>query len=156
LEAVLALEPPHVSAYALTVEPGTPLAADPTRHPDDDDQAEKYILVDTALGDAGLTNYEISNWARPRYECRHNLLCWAQGDYRGIGCAAHSHGRGRRWWTVRTPERSIAAVESGHSPQAAGEELAPDERRAEALQLALRTRHGVPVGAFGADGLDGL
>ena len=155
LEQVLALEPPHVSAYALTVEPGTPLAADPARHPDDDDQADKYVLVDGMLTDAGLANYEISNWARPGHECRHNLLYWRQGDYRGIGCAAHSHQAGRRWWNVRTPERYIAAITSGTSPVAADEVLTDDERRAEALQLALRTRDGVPAHAVPED-LHGL
>ena len=159
LDAVLALDPPppHVSAYALTVEPGTPLAADPARRPDDDDQAGKYLTADAVLCAAGLSWYEISNWARPGHECRHNLLYWAQGDYRGIGCAAHSHLAGRRWWNVRTPERYIAAVESGRSPLAAEEVLDDGARALEALQLALRTRGGVPAAALGAaDGLDGL
>lgn len=152
LDAVVALEPPHVSAYALTVEAGTPLARDPARHPDDDDQAEKYALADAALAAAGLRSYEISNWARPGHECRHNLLYWRQGDYRGIGCAAHSHVDGRRWWNVRTPERYIAAAS-----KTAGEELLDDEeRRVEALQLSLRTRDGVPAGALDVEGLDGL
>ncbi|HEX2038313.1 MAG TPA: radical SAM family heme chaperone HemW [Acidimicrobiales bacterium] len=158
LEEVLALEPPHVSAYALTVEPGTPLAADAARHPDDDDQAEKYLLAEDALVGAGLRNYEVSNWAQHGHECRHNLLYWRQGDYRGIGCAAHSHRAGRRWWNVRTPERYIAAVAAGASV-VAGEEVLDDEARAaERLQLALRTRDGVPRDALDADdeALDGL
>lgn len=157
--AVVALGPPHVSAYALSVEPGTPLATDPGRHPDDDDQAAKYLAVDTALGAAGLASYEVSNWARPGHECRHNLLYWSQGNYRGIGCAAHSHESGRRWWNVRAPERYIERIGAGRSPEAAGETLAPEERRRERLQLALRTRSGVPADAFDpadlAD-LDGL
>jgi len=151
LDDVLALDPPHVSAYALTVEAGTALAADPRRHPDDDDQASKYVAADAVLQAAGLRSYEISNWARPGHECRHNLLYWSQGDYRGVGCAAHSHAGGRRWWNVRTPERYIAAVEDGRSPVAAGEELGSDERRLEALQLALRTRGGVPAEAIPND-----
>jgi putative oxygen-independent coproporphyrinogen III oxidase len=157
LADVLALDPPHVSAYALTIEPGTPLAADATRHPDDDDQAEKYAMAEAALTARGLANYEISNWARPGHECRHNLLYWSQGDYRGVGCAAHSHEGGRRWWNVRTPERYIAAVEQDRSPVAAAEELDSDTRRLEALQLALRTRTGVPAEAVPRDDdLDGL
>jgi putative oxygen-independent coproporphyrinogen III oxidase len=151
LADVLALDPPHVSAYALTVEPGTPLAADATRHPDDDDQADKYAMAEAALTAHGLANYEISNWARAGHECRHNLLYWSQGDYRGIGCAAHSHERGRRWWNVRTPERYIAAVEGGRSPVAAAEDLDSDTRRLEALQLAIRTRTGVPGEAIPPD-----
>jgi putative oxygen-independent coproporphyrinogen III oxidase len=157
LEGALALEPPHISAYALTVEPGTPLASDRGRHPDDDDQAAKYLAAEAVFGAAGLESYEISNWARTGHRCRHNLLYWAQGDYRGIGCAAHSHLAGRRWWNLRTPERYIAAVSAGRSPVAAGEELDGPTRRLEALQLALRTSDGVPAGALPQDSvLDGL
>ncbi len=152
LEGVLALDPApnHVSAYALTVEPGTPLAADPDRHPDDDDQADKYILADRALTDAGLEWYEISNWARPGARCAHNLLYWAQGEYLGLGCAAHSHllspdGGSRRWWNVRTPERYCGLVEEQAGVEAAGETLRPGQREAEALVLSLRTSGGVPA-----------
>lgn len=156
LGRVLALDPPpvHVSAYSLTVEAGTPLAADPVRHPDPDDQADKYLMADEALSAAGLEWYEISNWARTGAECRHNLLYWRQGEYLGLGCAAHSHavdhatGRARRWWNVRTPERYIRLVGAGQSTEAAGEDLDPQTRRREALELALRTREGVPAGAL--------
>jgi oxygen-independent coproporphyrinogen-3 oxidase len=153
VRSVLALDPPHISAYGLTVEAGTPLALDPARYPDDDDQAAKYELADTLLTEAGLACYEISNWARPGHECRHNLLYWAQGDYLGFGCAAHSHRAGRRWWNVRTPERYIGLVAAGRSAEAAGEDLDDSTRRLEGLQLALRTREGVPQGALDASGL---
>jgi coproporphyrinogen III oxidase-like Fe-S oxidoreductase len=150
LAAVLALEPApaHVSAYALMVEAGTPLARDTSRHPDGDDQADKYAMADELLGEAGLAWYELSNWARPGAECAHNRLYWEQDEYRGIGCAAHSHalvagGQARRWWNVRTPDRYIGLVESGDSPEAAGEDLDLDARRFEATTLALRTRSGV-------------
>jgi len=158
LEGVLALEPPHVSAYALTVEAGTPLADDPARHPDDDDQADKYELADQLLEAAGLAWYEISNWARPGHECRHNRLYWNQGDYLGIGCAAHSHHDGRRWWNVRTPDRYLELMAAGRSTASAGEVLDPEVRRLEGLQLALRTAEGVPVESLPVDDpdLDGL
>jgi oxygen-independent coproporphyrinogen-3 oxidase len=156
LRAVIALEPPHVSAYGLTVEAGTPLALDPARYPDDDDQAEKYELADELLSAAGLANYEISNWARPGHECRHNLLYWSQGDYLGFGCSAHSHRRGRRWWNVRTPERYLALVEAGAPAEATGEDLDDEVRRLEGLQLALRTRDGVPAETLAAADLPGL
>jgi oxygen-independent coproporphyrinogen-3 oxidase len=151
LAEVLALSPPHLSAYALTVEPGTPLAADPSRHPDDDDEADKYLVAEAMCAAAGLSSYEISNWSAPGHECRHNLLYWSQGDYRGVGCAAHSHSGGRRWWNVRTPERYIAAIAAGVSPEAASESLGSDDRRLEALQLSLRTSAGVPVDALSVD-----
>ena len=151
LEQILELDPPHVSAYALTVEPGTPLADDATRHPDDDDQADKYALATELLGARGLEWYEISNWATPGHECRHNLLYWTHGEYLGVGCAAHAHRAGRRFWNVRTPERYIDAIESERSPEAGSEQLPADERAVEGLQLSLRTAHGVPVDALPAD-----
>jgi putative oxygen-independent coproporphyrinogen III oxidase len=156
LEAALALEPPHLSAYGLTVEAGTPLAADVSRHPDDDDQADKYLLAVERLEGAGLANYEISNWARPGHECRHNLLYWEQGDYLGAGCAAHSHRAGRRWWNLRTPERYLAAVEAGRSAEGGAEVLDGDQRSIEGLQLRLRMAGGVPAAAFGPADLEEL
>ncbi|MGE0795686.1 MAG: coproporphyrinogen III oxidase, partial [Acidimicrobiia bacterium] len=156
LEEALALEPPHVSAYGLTVEAGTPLALDIARHPDDDDEADKYLLAEEALTAAGLASYEVSNWARPGHECRHNHLYWDQGDYRGYGCAAHSHERGRRWWNVRTPERYLDLVERGRPAEAAGELLDPEARALEGLQLSLRTSAGVPVDALDVDGIEDL
>ncbi len=105
---------------------------------------------------AGLANYEVSNWAIPGHECRHNVLYWQQGNYLGFGSAAHSHRDGRRWWNVRTPERYVAAVQAGESTEAAGETLDAETRRLEGLQLALRMRDGVPLAALDADGLEGL
>jgi len=154
LDAVTDLDPPHVSAYALTVEPGTPLAGDPARHPDGDDQAAKYEVLTEHLAGAGLDWYEISNFARPGHECRHNLLYWQQGDYLGIGCAAHSHRGGRRWWNVRTPERYCELVRRGVPVEAGSEHLDGAERELERLQLALRTRAGVPAGALPLDDPD--
>lgn len=148
LERVVSLEPHHVSAYGLTVEPGTALAEDPTRYPDDDIQADMYDAADGRLTSAGLINYEISNWARPGFECQHNLVYWHQGDYRGFGSAAHSHQQGRRWWNVRTPDRYIELIRTGSSAESAHEILDDDARRIEALQLAIRMRDGVSEEAF--------
>jgi oxygen-independent coproporphyrinogen-3 oxidase len=156
VRGALALDPPHISAYGLTVEAGTPLASDEARWPDDDDQADKYELADDLLAAAGLANYEVSNWARPGHESRHNRLYWAQADYAGFGCAAHSHEAGRRWWNVRTPDRYIELVAAGESPESAAEHLDPETRRIEALQLALRTREGVPRGVLPEEELEGF
>ena len=159
LDHVLALEhpPPHLSAYGLTVEPGTPLAKDPLRHPDDDVLAERYERAEAVLTAAGYHWEEISNWCRPGHECRHNHLYWDEGDYVGIGSAAHSHRAGTRWWNVRTPDRYIAAVEAGRSPEAAREELTPAQREFEALSLSLRTPRGVPWASLERpEELDGL
>ncbi len=146
LDGVIALGVEHVSAYALTVEPATALgrqvAAGSRPAPDDDLQADAYALADDVLSGAGFEWYEVSNWARPGEACRHNLLYWHEGEYLGIGCAAHGHTHGRRWWNVRTPERFIAAIGHGDEPEAGSEELTPDHRAEEAFSLALRTREG--------------
>ena len=156
VRAALELRPPHISAYGLTVEPGTPLAGQPERHPDDDDLADKYELADDLFVAAGLLNYEVSNWSRLGHESQHNRLYWLQGNYLGFGAAAHSHQDGRRWWNVRTPERYIAAVRGGEPTEASGETLDAATRRDEGLQLALRMREGVPVEALDANDLDDL
>jgi oxygen-independent coproporphyrinogen-3 oxidase len=154
LDAALALEPGHVSAYALTVEPGTPMgkdvAAGERAAPDDDDQATKYELADDRLTAAGLPWYEVSNWARPGDECRHNLIYWLGGDYVAIGCAAHGasfteDGAVRRWWNVRTPERYVDAITTGSSAEAGDEFLTDAARAGEAAVLALRTAGGIKL-----------
>ena len=154
IEQVVTLKPDHVSAYALTIEAGTPLADDPSRHPDDDDQADKYLLANELLSDAGFVNYEISNWAKSGQECEHNLLYWRQGNYRGFGCAAHSHQDGRRWWNVRTPDRYIELVASNEGVESSSEDLDPERQRVEGLQLSLRTREGVPRESLSESDID--
>jgi len=144
VESLLELCPPHISAYALTVEAGTPLASQPARHPDDDDQAAKYEIADELFQAAGTGWYEISNWAKPGHACRHNQLYWDQGDYVAYGVAAHGHRSGRRYWNVRSIERYIELIEAGRSPCSGEEVLDPEVRRAEAAQLLIRTRTGVP------------
>jgi len=144
----------HVSAYALTVEKGTPLArrvaAGEVEGPDEDRQADAYLIADAMLGAAGLAWYEISSWARRGHECRHNRLYWEQGEYLGVGAAAHGHTNGRRWWNVRTPERYIEAVGRGESPEGGSETLEELARGDEAFELALRTRSGARVGGGAA------
>jgi len=156
LAELLDYNPPHISAYALTVEPGTPLADQHERHPDDDDQADKYVLADEMLSAAGLANYEVSNWAMSGHECRHNLLYWRQQNYYGFGCAAHSHENGRRWWNVRTPDRYISSVRDGVSVEAACEDLDVETREFERLELQLRLREGVPRQSLDGESLEGL
>ena len=154
LRDVAALDPPHVSAYGLTVEANTVLATQLDRHPDDDDQADKYLLCDDALSVNGLQNYEISNWAKPGHECKHNSLYWQQGNYEGFGSAAHAHLNGRRWWNVRTPDRYIELVNAGESPESSSETLDAETSKREMLQLLVRTREGVPHGSFSDKDLD--
>jgi oxygen-independent coproporphyrinogen-3 oxidase len=100
------------------------------------------------LSAAGYRWEEISNWALPGHGCRHNRLYWRQGDYLGVGSAAHSHRAGRRWWNVRTPDRYVEAVEAGRSPVAGEEVLTGAQREFERLALSLRTPAVVPADAF--------
>ncbi|NLI19245.1 MAG: coproporphyrinogen III oxidase [Actinomycetales bacterium] len=150
VEAALALEPDHVSAYALGIEEGTRMGAQVRRGElpptDPDDQAAKYELADAALGDAGLTWYEISNWARPGHECRHNLGYWRGDDWWGVGPGAHSHVSGVRFWNVRHPRAYAARLAAGRSPAAGREVLGRTERALERVMLGVRLSGGLDVG----------
>ncbi|HEY5092556.1 MAG TPA: radical SAM family heme chaperone HemW [Acidimicrobiales bacterium] len=152
LNDLLSLEypPPHISCYVLTPEPGTPLGQDPLRHPDEDEAADAYDVVAEVLEGHGYLWEEISNWAKPGHECRHNHVYWDQDDYVGFGSAAHSHQRGRRFWNVRTPDRYISLVRDGNRPLGGEEELDDRTQQFERDSLALRTARGVPREAFGS------
>lgn len=154
LDDLLGLEhpPPHVSCYVLTPEPGTPLGEDPARHPDEDESADAYELVSEVLAEHGYLWEEISNWAKPAHECRHNHVYWEHDDYVGFGSAAHSHQHGRRFWNVRTPDRYIMMVQSGERPLGGEERLDERTQRFERDSLLLRTSRGVALEAF--DSLD--
>ena len=144
----LPFPPPHISCYVLTPEPGTPLGEDSSRHPDEDHEADAYSTVGRLLEAAGYQWEEISNWAKPGHEGRHNHVYWRHGNYRGFGSAAHSHIDGRRFWNVRTPDRYIALLDRGESPCGGEEAVPPAAQEFERESLALRTRHGVPREAF--------
>ena len=149
LEAALALEPDHLSAYALVVEPGTKLAAAVRRGavptPDDDDEADKYELADAVLGAAGYAWYEVSNFARPGRECRHNLAYWRGGHWWGFGPGAHSHVGGVRWWNVKHPGAYADRLAGGTSPAAGREVLTAAQRADEEVLLGIRLHEGMPV-----------
>jgi oxygen-independent coproporphyrinogen-3 oxidase len=150
LDAAIAAEPDHVSAYALVVEEGTALARQVASGvvpaPDDDVLADRYVMADEVLGAAGFEWYEISNWARtPAARCRHNELYWTDGSWWGFGPGAHSHVGGVRWWNVKHPARYAALLDSGGSPAAGRERLDDAARTTERLMLAVRTRDGLPV-----------
>lgn len=150
VEAALACRPDHVSAYSLIVEDGTALARRVTRGelpmPDDDDLADKYLLVDERLAAAGLGWYEVSNWARDAASrCRHNLLYWTGGDWWGVGPGAHSHVGGVRWWNVKHPAAYADRLAAHRSPALAREVLDDESRRVERVLLELRLRDGLPV-----------
>ncbi len=139
----------HVSAYALIVEEGTRLAAQVRRGelaaPDDDLMADMYDLADDVFHAAGLPWYELSNWAAPGHECRHNLAYWHGDDWWGVGPGAHSHVSGTRWWNVKHPARYVAALAAGHSPAAGVEQLDEATRQVEDVLLRIRLREGLEV-----------
>lgn len=149
LDAVLAAGVDHVSAYSLIVEEGTAMARRVRRGelpmPDDDDLAERHARIDARLVDAGLSWYEVSNWAAPGGRCRHNLLYWRDGDWWGAGPGAHSHLGGRRFHNVKHPARYAALVSAGRLPLAGEELLTEEDRHVEALMLGLRLAEGIPA-----------
>ena len=151
LQAALGARPDHVSAYALTVERGTRMAArvrrGDLRAPDEDQLADRYAIAEETLAAAGLRWYEISNWAKHGAECSHNLGYWRGGDWWGIGPGAHSHLDGVRWWNVLRPEAYRARLEAGRSPAAGREVLDQDTRAFERTMLGIRLAEGLETDA---------
>ncbi len=153
LDAALAAGPDHLSAYALTVEDGTRLAARVRRGelpaPDDDTLADRYVLADETLSCRGLDWYEVSNWATsPDARCRHNLAYWYGADWWGIGPGAHSHIDGTRWWNVKHPTTYAARLAAGASPAQDREVLSTEDRRVERVMLGVRLREGLALNAL--------
>ncbi len=167
LEAVLACEPEHVSAYGLTIEPGTPLAEEVAARraapADEDLYAAMYALAAQTLEQEGYEHYEISNYARPGRQCRHNRGYWTCGEYLGLGAAAHTYRRGLRWNNWESAAVYTQWVERGVLPVAVAEGLGRRRRVGEMLMLGLRLAEGVaeeevasrcgmsPREAFGAE-----
>lgn len=171
----------HISAYALTVEPttkmGRQIAAGVLPKPDDDDEAAKYEIADELFSAAGLQWYEISNWARPGYESRHNLGYWRNVDWAGIGPGAHSHYNrvepascrsesersarphgsspqdcdvhgAIRSWDLAHPRLWSERVNAGQVPWAGSESITPMEALEETIMLGLRLREGLDLMAL--------
>ncbi|MDG4783192.1 radical SAM family heme chaperone HemW [Micromonospora sp. WMMD961] len=160
LEQVVAAGVDHVSAYALIVEDGTRLAARMRRgelaYPSDDVAADRYLAAEAALDAAGLSWYEVSNWARTdEARCRHNLLYWTGADWWGLGPGAHSHVGGVRWWNVKHPSTYAQRLAAGASPGLAREVLTADEAHMEDVMLRLRLASGLPLAVLDASGRAG-
>ncbi|MFI6348966.1 radical SAM family heme chaperone HemW [Streptomyces sp. NPDC050560] len=158
LDAALGAGPDHVSAYALIVEDGTRLAQRIRRGEipptDDDVHADRYLIAEEALTAAGLTWYEVSNWAAsPAARCRHNELYWRGADWWGAGPGAHSHVGGVRWWNAKHPGAYAARLARGHSPGAGREVLTDEDRRVERVLLELRLGDGCPLSLLRPEGL---
>jgi oxygen-independent coproporphyrinogen-3 oxidase len=150
VQTAIELEPDHISAYSLTIEPGTKLHARMRRgevaSTDEDDLAAKYELADNLFYRAGLSWYEVSNWTTGReHRSRHNMAYWTGGDWWGIGPGAHSHVGGVRWWNVKHPAAWQRAVLAGQSPAAGREVLDAEAAALERVLLGIRTVDGLPL-----------
>ncbi len=153
IDRAFALEPDHVSTYALTVERGTALAASieaGAQAPDPDTQADRYqAFLDTAAP-RGLARYEVSNHAKSGHACRYNLATWAHAEYLGFGLAAHDHRWGTRARNHRRLDRYLEAVEAGTRPRIATETLSASEQERDRLMLGLRLAAGTPITSVAA------
>jgi oxygen-independent coproporphyrinogen-3 oxidase len=147
LDEVIAWGPEHVSIYGLTVEKGTELERSVKRGlalPGDVAQKEDYELAMDRLGGAGYRHYELSNFARPGFESRHNSGYWDGRPYLGFGPGAHSYVPHRRWASASNVERYLA----GEFEPMMVEELTPGQRMLERIFLGLRREEGIDAGAF--------
>jgi oxygen-independent coproporphyrinogen III oxidase len=162
LERALAIAPEHLSLYALTLEDGTPLTRDVNRGrslgPDLDLQADMFEWSIERMKRSGYHHYEVSNWAQPERECRHNLVYWRNGDWLGLGAGAHSHLLDQRFADAASPSRYIAlsgeSMPSDDDPLAAMRQIGMREPADQAREmsetafLALRLREGLDIAAF--------
>lgn len=152
IERALSYAPPHISIYSLTIEPGVPLSGFFHRHrrlfPSPDAQAYLFRLAEGMLSRAGYLHYEVSNFALPGFECRHNLIYWRNGEYVGLGPSAWTHLEGKREKNTRSLRRYAQRVQRGELPVVFREELPKGDKAFESIALALRTSRGVPVTVF--------
>ena len=158
LGACCGLSPTHLSCYALTVEPGTRLSQEIQQHPDRAPDETLQIEMDSAaqevLGAAGYTRYEISNYARPGCECRHNLLYWTQGDYLGLGPSAQSFVDGVRFGNVANLAAYQAGLAEGRLPVHERIALTAQEQLRDAVIFGLRLQRGIPSSQLNSHALN--
>ncbi len=147
LHTLLALDPTHISCYALTIEDHTKLAQDIAKGlvpaPDEALQVEMEEAAETVLAQAGFTRYEISNYAKPGYACRHNLLYWTDGDYLGLGPSAQSYVAGSRFGNIPNLDAYAGQLQNGHLPVTDRRMLTNEEQHRDALIFGLRLLNGV-------------
>jgi len=149
LERVLALDVPHVSLYGLTVEPRTALgrAVEEGREPpvDEEQYASEFLRASEALTAAGYLHYEVSNFARPGLEARHNSIYWQGAPYLGLGNGAHSYAHPVRRWNVRDFESYRARLLNGEGAEEGRETVDVAGQALEQIWLGLRTLRGIEV-----------
>jgi len=150
LKFAASMSPEHLSAYTLEYHDGTKFSKErdlgliePAR---EDLERELYLETIRLLGEHGYEHYEVSNFARPGFRCRHNLKYWRQEPYLGLGAAAHGFERNQRYWNYRNIDEYLADVSAGRKPVASREELRDDQLALERLMLGLRTADGAEWG----------
>ena len=149
LQRAIEASPDHVSCYALTVEPGTPLnraVMAGAAAPDPDIQADRYETAEKRWAKRGYQRYEVSNWSRPGHECRYNLTVWAQGQYEAYGNGAHRFRDGVRSHNVRRLDAYISEIEAGRRPIAGAEPMRGWDSEIDRLFVGLRRADGVVDG----------
>jgi oxygen-independent coproporphyrinogen-3 oxidase len=144
LESLLSLDPEHISLYPLTIEEGTPFERDGVKV-DDDLQAEIYDWSIDYLAGHGWCHYEISNWSKVGYKCRHNLLYWRNMEYIGVGAAAASYYKGFRMKNTNDIGEYLRMVDIGASPASEKEAIGTGKKLIEEVILNLRCMDGVTV-----------
>lgn len=158
LEEAVRFGSSHISAYCLTIEDGTEFGALYKKGklilPEEDSLSEFISYTTMFLGDAGYGQYEISNYARPGFECRHNLLYWKGEDYLGLGAGAHSHMKtegfpwGRRWANVKNPASYMKIAGEGRKPLGFTEELSREEAIEDSIIMGFRLSEGINVSSL--------
>lgn len=155
INAALALPITHISAYALIVESGTKLANQVKRGeiviPEDDQTADKYLIADEAFSAAGMNWYELSNWAKPGSDCRHNMAYWVGANWWGLGPGAHSHIDGKRWWNVKHPTTYRTKMLAHELPIDGSEILSESEKESERVMLEIRLPDGIAHSTLTSD-----
>lgn len=155
IDQLLKLNPEHVGIYGLSIEDGTPLARQAEQGllklPDDEEYAQAYLQISKSLQDAGYEHYEISNFARSGWRCRHNQAYWQRKSCLAAGCGAHgfdAEGDGRRYEIPADLGRFERLLANGTDPAVEIERFTPQQAMAETIYLGLRTRDGIDCNAF--------
>jgi oxygen-independent coproporphyrinogen-3 oxidase len=161
LDTALEFQPPHLSAYNLTFEEGTPFhheyRAGRMKHLGEDEEIAMAELIGQKLRAGGLSRYEISNYARPGYPSRHNVNYWRSGDYLGLGAGAHSYKRGesdvesgRRWCNEKSPGRYMTQIAKSRHAVVECEDIDLMKAAGEFMFLGLRMTEGISIETFRA------
>lgn len=160
IEFALSLNPTHLSAYSLVIEPGTKMGNDlksnKIQNVNDDIAADKYLLADELLEKHGFSWYEISNWSFNDLYSRHNLNYWKNNNWWGFGPGAHSHVEGNRWWNLKLPNQWRERLEKNQSPAKAREVLTSEQKISEEIMLSLRLNTGLDSKKFSSASIDKL